>query len=83
MLPIFHAIFRWSPQKYKTRVLLHCDASKASWMGGACGTPRREEKYRVLSGKPEGERLCEGCRHRWEGNIKMCIKEIGGVHGLD
>ena len=43
----------------------------------------REEKYRVLGGKPEKERLWEGCRHRWEVNIKMGMKEIVGVHGLD
>jgi hypothetical protein len=52
-------------------------------MGEACGKLRREERCSVLSGKPEGERLCEGCRYRWKVNIKMGIKEIGGVHGLD
>jgi hypothetical protein len=33
--------------------------------------------YRILMGKPEGERPLEGPRHRWEDNIKMDLGEIG------
>jgi hypothetical protein len=33
--------------------------------------------YRVLVEKPEGERPLGEPRHRWEGNIKMNLKEIG------
>jgi hypothetical protein len=32
---------------------------------------------RVFAGKPEGKRLLEWPRQRWEDNIKMDIKEIG------
>jgi len=37
--------------------------------------------YRVLMGKPPGERLLWRPRSRWEDNIKACLKEVewGGV----
>jgi hypothetical protein len=33
--------------------------------------------YRVLVGRPQGERQLGRSRHRWEGNIKMDLREIG------
>jgi hypothetical protein len=33
--------------------------------------------YRVLMGKPEGRRPFERSRHRWVGNIKMDLREVG------
>jgi hypothetical protein len=33
--------------------------------------------YRILVGKSEGERQLIGTRCRWEGNIKMDLKEVG------
>jgi hypothetical protein len=30
-----------------------------------------------FGGKPERERLCVRTKHRWEGNIKMGLKEVG------
>jgi hypothetical protein len=33
--------------------------------------------YRVLVGRPEGNRPLGGPRHRWEDNIKMDLKVIG------
>jgi hypothetical protein len=33
--------------------------------------------YRALVGKPEGRRLLERPRHRWEDNIKMNLREEG------
>jgi hypothetical protein len=33
--------------------------------------------YGVLMGKPEGKRPLGRPRHRWVGNIKMDLKEIG------
>jgi hypothetical protein len=38
--------------------------------------------YRVLVGKPEGKRLLVRPRHRWEGNIKMDLQEVG-CRGVD
>jgi hypothetical protein len=33
--------------------------------------------YRIAVGKPKGMRPLVRHRHRWEGNIKMGLKEIG------
>jgi hypothetical protein len=33
--------------------------------------------YRVLVGKPEGKRLLERPRRRWEDGIRMDLREIG------
>jgi hypothetical protein len=38
--------------------------------------------YRVLVGKPEGNRPLGRPRLRWEGNIKMEIQEVG-CRGMD
>jgi hypothetical protein len=37
----------------------------------------RRGAYRALVGKPEGSRLLERPRHRWEDNIKMDLQEAG------
>jgi hypothetical protein len=47
-------------------------------VGGACNTHGRGEGvYRVLIGRPEGERPLGRPRRRWEDNIKMELSEIG------
>jgi len=38
--------------------------------------------YRVLVGKPEGNRPLERPRNRWEDNIKMDLQEVG-CGGMD
>ena len=35
--------------------------------------------HRVLVGKPEGKRQLGRPRRRWEDNIKMDLREVGGV----
>jgi len=37
--------------------------------------------HRVLVGKPEEKRPLGRPRHRWEDNIKMDLKEVGGGCG--
>jgi hypothetical protein len=37
--------------------------------------------YRVLVGKPEGRRPLGRPRRRWEDNIKMDLREVGGSFG--
>ena len=37
--------------------------------------------YRVLVGKPEGKRPLGRPRCRWEDNIKMDLREVGGGGG--
>ena len=46
-------------------------------MGGACGTHGRRGVYKVLVGKPEGQRPLGRQRRRWEDNIKMDLEELG------
>jgi hypothetical protein len=38
---------------------------------------QRRGLCRVLVGKPEGRRLLERPRHRWEGNIKIDLRDVG------
>jgi hypothetical protein len=40
--------------------------------------------YKILAGKPEGNRPLGRPRHRWENNIKMDLREmsLGGEVGL-
>jgi hypothetical protein len=33
--------------------------------------------YRIFVGKPEGKRQLVRRRHRWEGGIKMDLREVG------
>jgi hypothetical protein len=40
------------------------------------------DMHRVLVGKPEGKWSLGGPRRRWEDNIKMDLKEVGGVVGI-
>jgi hypothetical protein len=44
---------------------------------------RRRGSYRVLLGKCEEVRLLGTFWRKWEGNIKMGLKEMGWGHGLD
>ena len=37
--------------------------------------------HKVLVGKPEGKRPLGRPRRRWEDNIKMNLREVGGVVG--
>jgi hypothetical protein len=39
--------------------------------------------YRILVGRPEGRRLIERPRRRWEDNIKMGFQEVGWGGGMD
>jgi hypothetical protein len=50
---------------------------KMSRTGHVARMRERRGAYRVLVGKPEGRRLLERHRRRWEGNIKMYLREVG------
>jgi len=48
-------------------------------MGGTCGAyGEGRGVHRVLVGKPEGKRPLGRSRRRWEDNIKMDLREVGG-----
>jgi len=42
---------------------------------------QRKDAYRILVRKPEGKRPLGKHNRRWEDNIKMYVKEVGG--GID
>jgi hypothetical protein len=43
----------------------------------------RGVSYRILVGKPEGRKRLGRPRLKWEGNIKMYLREVGCGNGLD
>jgi len=47
------------------------------WAGHVARMGEGRVMYRVLVGKPEGKRSLGRHRHRWEGNIKMDLQEVG------
>jgi hypothetical protein len=47
-------------------------------MGRACSTHgEKMNEYRVLVGKPEGNRQLRRRRHTWEDNSKMDLGDVG------
>ena len=52
-----------------------------SWAGHVARMGERRGVYRVLVGKPEGQRPLGRPRHRWEDNIKINLQEVicGGM----
>jgi hypothetical protein len=44
---------------------------------------KKRNAYMVLVGKPEGKRPLVRPRLRWEDNIKMDLREIGGMDWID
>jgi len=47
------------------------------WEGYVARMGERRGVFRVLVGKPEGERPLGRPRHRWEDNIRMDLQEVG------
>ena len=47
------------------------------WAGHVARMEQSRNAYRVLVGKPEGKRPLGRPRRRWEGNIKMDLREVG------
>jgi len=52
------------------------------WMGHVAHMGERRGVYMVLVGKSEGKRQLGRPKHRWEGNIKMDLQEVG-CGGMD
>jgi hypothetical protein len=53
------------------------------WAGHVARMGDRRGAYRTLVGKPDGRRPLGRPRHRWEDNIKMDLREVGGGDRLD
>jgi hypothetical protein len=54
---------------------------RMSWAGHVARMGKKRNVYRMLVGKPKGNRLLERPRHRWVDNIKMDLKI--GWYGMD
>jgi hypothetical protein len=52
------------------------------WVGQVARRGEKRGVYRVLVGKPEGNRPFKRPRRRWEDNSKMDLQEVG-CGGLD
>ena len=52
---------------------------RMSWAGHVARMGEGRGVHRVLVGKPEGKRPLGRPRRRWEDNIKMALREVGGV----
>jgi hypothetical protein len=48
------------------------------WTGHVARMRERRSAYGILVGKPEGRRVLGRPRRRWEDNIKIDHKEVGG-----
>jgi hypothetical protein len=47
------------------------------WTGHIASMGEKRGAYRILVGRAEGRRPLERPRHRWEGNIKLDLQEVG------
>jgi len=54
---------------------------RIKWAGNVARMGEDRGVQRVLVGKPEGKRPLGRPRRRWEDNIKMVLKEVGGGRG--
>ena len=52
---------------------------RMGWAGHVARMGEGRVLHRVLVGKPEGKRTLGRPRRRWEDNIKMVLREVGGV----
>jgi hypothetical protein len=53
------------------------------WLGHIAGMRVKRNAYRILLGKPEGEKPLDRPRRRWVGNIKMYLRDRMRWYGLD
>jgi hypothetical protein len=56
--------------------------SRRIWAGHVASTREMRNAYKILVGRPEGKRLLERPKNKWENNIKMDFREIG-FEGVD
>ena len=55
--------------------------SRMRWAGHVARMGDRRGVFRDVVGKPEGKREFGRSRHRWKGNIKMDLPEVGAWTG--
>jgi hypothetical protein len=50
---------------------------KLRWAGHVARMEEGRIAFKILAGRPTGKRPLGRCRHRWEDNIRMDLKETG------
>jgi len=50
---------------------------KMRWLRHVAYMGEVRNAYKILVGSPEGKRTLEKCRHRWEDNIRVNLRNIG------
>jgi hypothetical protein len=58
-------------------IIRQIKSRRMKWAGRVARMGDGRNVYRVLVGRPEGKRPLEKPRRRWEGGIKMDLREIG------
>jgi hypothetical protein len=65
-------------------IIRQIKSRRMRWTGHVARMADGRKVYRVLVGKPAGERTHGRPRRRWEDGIRMDLREIGwGVGGVD
>jgi hypothetical protein len=65
-----------------TNIVRVIKSRRMRWAGYVTRMGEERGVYRVLVGKPEGNRPLGRPRRRWEDNIRMDLQEVGGG-GMD
>jgi hypothetical protein len=60
-------------------IIRRIKSRRMRWVGHVACMGEGTKVYRVLVGKPKGEKPHGSLRHRWEDEIRMDLREIGGV----
>jgi len=63
---------------YLPNILRVVKSRRMRWTGHVARMGEGKGVHRVLVGKPDGKRLLGRPRRRWEDNIKMDLREVGG-----
>ena len=64
------------------KIFLVIQSRRMRWSGHVASMGEKRVVYRVLVGKPEARRPLGRLRRRWEGNIKIDLKEVE-CEGMD
>jgi hypothetical protein len=69
----FHSLYR-SPN-----IVRVIKSKNLRWAGHVVRMEEGGSAYKILTAKPKGRRPLRRPRCRWEGNIRMDLKEMGGI----
>ncbi|KAJ4433939.1 hypothetical protein ANN_16258 [Periplaneta americana] len=61
-------------------IIRNIKSRRLRWAGHVARMGESRDAYRVSVGRPEGKRPLGRPRRRWEGNIKMDLREVGYDH---